>query len=179
MQIKLTIVFVAAGLALASFPAVAADMPADGTKNFSAPTDTPSYFTNETVPESARVDHPVPFTSEDVAAAPEVGPAYPSASEPGWHGKHGYAHKYSKHASGRSRGHGGSGHYGKATSSRPTRTAALRKPTAGGSGSASGTGKSGAQAGASKMNTTKHARTGSRQHATAAPAAGSTRTSVS
>ncbi len=118
MQIKLTIVFVIAAFALASFPAVAADMPADGTKNFSAPSDTPSYFTNEAVPESARVDHPVPFTSEDVAAAPEVGPAYPSESEPGRHGKHAYAHKYSKHASGRSKGHGDSAHYGKATSSR-------------------------------------------------------------
>lgn len=162
MQIKLTIVFVIAAFALASFPAVAADMPADGTKNFSAPSDTPSYFTNEAVPESARVDHPVPFTSEDVAAAPEVGPAYPSESEPGRHGKHAYAHKYSKHASGRSKGHGNSAHYGKATSSRATRAA----------------GKSGTQAGGSKMNTTKHARTGWRQHATAAPAAGATRTSV-
>jgi hypothetical protein len=169
MQIKLTIVFVAAAFALASLPAFAVDMPTEGTKNFSAPSDAPSYFTDEAVPESARVDHPVPFTSEDVAAAPEVGPAYPSASEPGRHGKHAYAHKYSKHASGGSRGHGGSAHYGKATSSRWTRPAGFRKPTA-------GAGKSGTQAGASKMNTTRHARTGWRQHAAAAPQPGSTPT---
>lgn len=171
MQIKLTIVFVAAAFALASLPAFAVDMPADGTKNFSAPSDAPSYFTDEAVPESARVDHPVPFTSEDLAAAPEVEPAYPSGSETGWHGKHAFAHKSTRHASGRSRGHGGSTHYARATSSRSTRPAGFHKPTA-------GAGKSGTQAGASKMNTTRHAKTGWGQHAAAAPQPASTPTAA-
>ncbi len=46
MQIKLTI-GLGAAFALASFLAFAADVPADGTKNFTAPGDAPSYFTNE------------------------------------------------------------------------------------------------------------------------------------
>jgi hypothetical protein len=62
MQIKLTIALVAATFALASYPAFAADMPVDGTKNFTAPGDAPSYFTNETAPASARVANQATFT---------------------------------------------------------------------------------------------------------------------
>ena len=72
MQNKLTIALVAATFALASYPAFAADMPVDGTKNFTAPGDAPSYFTNETAPASARVANQATFT-EDEVPAPEVG----------------------------------------------------------------------------------------------------------
>ena len=56
MQTRLKIALAAGGFALATIPAFAVEMPTDGSKNFSPPTDAPSYFTNETVPESARVD---------------------------------------------------------------------------------------------------------------------------
>lgn len=169
MQIKLTIVLVAAACVLAAFPVFAADMPPDGTKNFSAPSDAPSYFANEATPESARVANPVPFTREDVAAAPEDEPAYPSGSETVRHGKHASARKSTKHASGKSKGHGGSWHYAKARSSYATRTAALhgnaRHLNAGGGSANVAT----APPSAGKTGTMKHAKTGSRQHASASP----------
>jgi hypothetical protein len=117
MQIKLTNVLVAAGFALASFSALAGEMPADGTKNFSTPNEAPSYFANEMVPESARVDHTIPFTAEDVAAVPEDGPAVSGATETGRHDRHASAHSSTKHSLGRSRGHYSSTRYAKATAS--------------------------------------------------------------
>jgi len=41
-------------------------MPVDGTKNFTAPGDAPSYFTNETAPASARVANQATFTEDEV-----------------------------------------------------------------------------------------------------------------
>ena|SRR5271163_165821 len=166
MQIKLTNVLVAAGFALASFPALAREMPADGTKNFSTPNEAPSYFANETVPESARVDHTTPFSAEDVAAAPEDEPAVSGGTETGRHERHASAHSSAKHSLGRSRGYAPS-----------TRTAALRTTathTNAGSRSvnaAKGAGRGGTQPGAGKPSTTKHARTGAGQHAAATPPA--------
>ena len=61
MQIKLKIALAVAGFALATIPAFAVEMPTDGSKNFSTPADAPSYFTNEAVPEPARVDHAADF----------------------------------------------------------------------------------------------------------------------
>jgi hypothetical protein len=173
MQIKLTNVLVAAGFALASFPALAGEMPADGTKNFSTPNDAPSYFANETVPESARVANPASFTSEDVAAAPEDEPAVSGGRETGQHARHASAHSSAKHSLGRSRGYAPS-----------TRTAALH-PTAthtnagSRSAAANGAGRAGTQAGASKPSITRHARTGTGQHATAAPPVEPSRASIS
>jgi hypothetical protein len=118
MQMKLKIALAAAGFALATIPAFAMEMPTDGSKNFSTPADAPSYFTNEAIPESARVANPATFTSEDVAATPDVGQPSAVAVEPERHGKHAYAHKFSRHASGRSKGHGASTRYAKSTSSR-------------------------------------------------------------
>jgi hypothetical protein len=94
MQNKLTIALAAAAFALASSLAFAADMPADGTKNFTAPGDAPSYFTNETAPASARVANQATFT-EDEVPAPEVGQP---ATDRG--GKHASARRSTKHASG-------------------------------------------------------------------------------
>jgi hypothetical protein len=108
MQIKLKIALAAASFALATIPAFAVEMPTDGSKNFSSPNDAPSYFTNETVPESARVANPASFTSEDVAAVPEDGPAVSGATETGRHDRHASAHSSTKHSLGRSRGHGSS-----------------------------------------------------------------------
>ena len=172
MQIKLKIALAAASFALATIPVFAGDMPTDGTKNFSTPTDAPSYFTNETVPESARVANPASFTSEDVAAAPEDGPAVSGRTETGWHARHASAHSSAKHSLGRSRGYAPS-----------TRTAALHSTathTSAGSRSAAanGAGRAGTQAGASKPSTIRHARTGTGQHATAAPPVEPSRASI-
>ena len=168
MQMKLKIALAAAGFALATNPAFAVEMPTDGSKNFSTPADAPSYFTNETVPESARVANPATFTSEDVAAAPDVA----VATEPETRGKHTSAHKSTRHASGKSKGHGGPTRYAKSTSSKATGTAALHstaKTTTGGSRSASTTKATTTAGTTSKAGPTKHARTSSRQHVEAIP----------
>jgi hypothetical protein len=172
MQIKLKIALAAASFALATIPVFAGEMPTDGTKNFSTPNDAPSYFANETVPESARVDHATPFTSEDVAAVPEDGPAVSGATETVRHSRHASAHSSAKHSLGISRGY-----------ARSTRTAALHSTgthsNAGSrSATANGAGRGGTPAGASKPSNTRHARTGAGQHATAAPQVEPTRTSI-
>ena len=76
MQTRLKIALAAGGFALATIPAFAVEMPTDGSKNFSPPTDAPSYFTNETVPESARVDRAdagIGVTTSHVGPAVSVG----------------------------------------------------------------------------------------------------------
>jgi hypothetical protein len=163
MQNKLTIALVAATFALASYPAFAADMPADGTKNFTAPGDAPSYFANETVPASARVANQATFT-EDEVPAPEVGQP---ATDRG--GKHASARRSTKHASGKSKGSGGSAHYGRAPSSRSIRGEVAHTSGTRSASAAKGSGKSGTPAAAGKVNTTKHAKSGIRQQAAAVP----------
>jgi hypothetical protein len=174
MQTRLKIALAATGFALATIPAFAVEMPTDGSKNFSTPNDAPSYFTNETVPESGRVDRSATFSSEDVAAAPEDGPAVSAGTETGHHARYASSHRSTKHSLGRSRGHGGSTQYAKATSSKATRTAGHNTATHtyAGSGSASAAkaaGKSAMPAAASKSNTTRHAKTSAGQHASAMP----------
>ena len=159
MQIKLTIALVAAVFALAGSLAFAADMPADGTKNFTAPGDAPSYFANETVPASARVANQATFT-EDEVPAPEVGQP---ATDRG--GKRASAHKSTKHASGKSKGSGGSAHYAKAPSSKSTRGEVAHTSGSRSASAAKVSGKSGAPAASGKANTTKHAKSGIRQQA--------------
>jgi hypothetical protein len=163
MQNKLTIALAAAAFALASSLAFAADMPADGTKNFTAPGDAPSYFTNETAPASARVANQATFT-EDEVPAPEVGQP---ATDRG--GKHASARRSTKHASGKSKGSGGSAHYGRAPSSRSIRGEVAHTSETRSASAAKGSGKSGTPAAAGKVNTTKHAKSGIRQQAAAVP----------
>jgi len=163
MQNKLTIALVAATFALASSLAFAADMPVDGTKNFTAPGDAPSYFANETVPASARVANQATFT-EDEVPAPEVGQP---ATDRG--GKHASARRSTKHASGKSKGSGGSAHYTKTPSSRSTRSEVAHTSGTRSASAAKGSGKSGTPSSAGKVNTTKHAKSGIRQQAKAVP----------
>jgi hypothetical protein len=153
MQMKLTIAAVAALFVLASFPVLAVEMPTDGTKNFSPPGSTPSYFANETVPESARVANPATFTREDVAAIPEgteVDPVDLPRMQTGRHGRHASAYRFGKHGF-----TGGKGAY---------KTGAFH-----------GTAP---HAGAGRANTTRHAKTNIRQHAAAVPATRPARISV-
>ena len=177
MQIKLKIALASVCFTLATIPAFAVEMPTDGSKNFSTPNDAPSYFTNETIPESARVDHAAAFDTEDTgvrSAAPEDGPAVSVGTETGQYRRHASAHRSPKHSLGRSRGHGAPTRYAKATSSMGTRSTAPHTTAArtdGGSRSASTAkgSQGGTQAGTSKPSSTKHARSGTRQHAAAIP----------
>jgi hypothetical protein len=172
MQIKLKIALAAASFALATIPVFAGEMPTDGTKNFSTPSDAPSYFANETVPESARVANPASFTSEDVAAAPESEPAVSGERETGWHARQASAHSSAKHSLGRSRG------YARSTRSTAQHSTATHTNAGSRSAAANGAGRGGTQAGASKPSTIRHARSGAGQHATAAPPVEPTRTSI-
>ena len=174
MQTRLKIALAAIGFALATIPAFAVEMPTDGSKNFSTPNDAPSYFTNETAPESARVDRAATFSSEDVAAAPEDGPAVSAGTETGHHAGYASSHRSTRQSRGRSRGHGASMQYVKATSSRGTTSVGHNTATHtyAGSGSASAAkaaGKSVMPAAASRSNTTRHAKTSAGQHASAIP----------
>ena len=177
MQIRLKIALAATGFALAAVPAFAVEMPPDGSKNFSTPNDAPSYFTNEAVPESARVDHAATFDKEDAgisSAAAEEGPAVSVGTESGHHGRHASAHRSAKHSLGRPRDPGAPTRYAKATSSKGTRATTPHTTTAhtdGGSRSASMAkgSQSGSQAGTSKPSGTKHARNSTRQHAATLP----------
>ena len=163
MQNKLTLALAAAAFALAACPVFAADMPADGTKNFTAPGDAPSYFTNETVPASDRVANQATFTEVDDTTASEetVG------TDRG--GKRASARKSTKHASGKSKGSGGSTHYTKTPSSKSTRSEVTHISGTRSASAAKGSGKSGTPAAASKVNTTKHAKSGIRQQAAVVP----------
>lgn len=89
MPNTLTITFLAGALALAGLPAFAFDLPDSGSKNFDPPGDTPSYFSNETAPISART---ADTTERDWSAVDEMAPArrYESArSSHGSGGRHG------------------------------------------------------------------------------------------
>ena len=107
MQMKLKIALAAAGFALATNPAFAVEMPTDGSKNFSTPADAPSYFTNEAVPEAARVDRAVTFDEEDArigSMTPDVGPAVSPGMDTGRHDP-AAAHRSTRLSRGKSRGH--------------------------------------------------------------------------
>ena len=164
MRIKLTIAAAAAAFVLANVPAFAVEMPAYGSKNFTTPGVAPSYFTNESGAVSGRGPDTaaIPAADEtDDATAADVPLVNPGT---GRHGKYASAGKSGKHASGKSKGHGGSTHYAKAPSAKST-----GKSTAG---------RGGTQSGASKTGTTKQAKSGIRQHAAVAPAPGTRRASV-
>jgi len=168
MQIKFKIALAVAGFALATVPAFAVEMPTDGSKNFSTPSEAPSYFANEAVPEPARVDRAADFTREDVAASPDIGQVAEVATEPEPQGKYGSAHKSSRHATGKSKGHSGSTRYAKSTSSKATAHSTAKSSNAGSRTTSAATGAT--TAGASKPGPTKHAKSGTRQHVEAIPA---------
>ena len=82
MPSKLTMTYFAAALAIVSVPAFAVDIPDSGSKNFSPAGDTPTYFTNESVPISARTadTNASDFTAEEAAApVPAVTVPVPAA----------------------------------------------------------------------------------------------------
>jgi len=102
MQTKLKTALGAVGFALATIPAFAVEMPTEGSKNFSTPSDAPSYFTNEAIPESARVDRAVTFDEEDArigSTTLDVGPAVSPGMDTGRH-YHAAAHRSTRHSRG-------------------------------------------------------------------------------
>jgi hypothetical protein len=63
---------------------------------FSPPTDAPSYFTNETVPESARVDRAASFDNEEAgigATTPDVEPAVSVGTDTKQYDRHASTHR--------------------------------------------------------------------------------------
>ena len=155
MQFKLKIALVAAGFALASFPAFAFDLPPDGTKNFSAPGDAPSYFANETIPESGRVNHQATFDSQEVQESPSAPEVSQAATETEWRGRHATAYRFGRHAHSRYYGHGGSTHFARAMSSGATTVATFHSTARQGYPASHG----------NRIYSPKHARMGTRQHA--------------
>ena len=96
MQTRLKIALGAVGFALAAIPVFAVEMPTDGSKNFSPPADAPSYFTNETVPESARVDRAASFDNEEAgigATTPDVEPAVSVGTDTKQYDRHASTHR--------------------------------------------------------------------------------------
>ena len=92
---KLTIAFFASALAFAGSPAFAVDLPDYGSKNFSAPGDTPEHFANEDLPVSART---ADATERDWSAVDAIAPNRPvRSSYPGRHGRYGFAHASTRH----------------------------------------------------------------------------------
>ena len=108
MPSKLTITYFAAALAIVSVPAFAVDIPDSGSKNFSPAGDTPTYFTNESVPISARTadTNASDFTAEEAAApVPAVTVPVPAArANTGRHGRYGSVQRSVRHTLGQSRG---------------------------------------------------------------------------
>ena len=145
MQFKLKIALVAAGFALASFPAFAFDLPPDGTKNFSAPSEAPSYFSNETIPESDRVNHQATFDSQEVQESPSAPEVSQGAT----------AYRFARHAHGRYYGHGGSTRFARATSSGAATVATFHSTARQGYPASHG----------NRIYSPRHARVGTRQHA--------------
>jgi hypothetical protein len=83
----------AGALALASLPAFALELPDSGSKNFSPGSDTPTHFTNEAAPVSARTADTTAtdFSAEEAAAPiPSMGrPAAPRHRNTARHSKSG------------------------------------------------------------------------------------------
>jgi len=129
MRIKLTIAAAAAAFALASVPVLAGEMPAYGTKNFTAPGVAPSYFTNESGAASIRGPETAAIPDEpDDAAAADVPLVNPGT---GRHGKHASGGKSGRHASGKSGDNGGSTHYAKPPSSKSSKTGGTKHAKSG------------------------------------------------
>jgi hypothetical protein len=104
MPNRLTITFLAGALALVGFPACALDLPDSGSKNFSPPVDTPSYFSNETAPVSARTADTAENDWSAVDALvpdrPARHPTHPDRRIAGRHGRYAVLHTSASRAGG-------------------------------------------------------------------------------
>jgi len=123
MPVKLTKIWFAAMVALASLPALGADMPLSGTKNFIPGGDAPSYFTNEngTVSGVAAVDE---TTSDDgvdqTLGSPrsETGPTRSAETTTRRHGGFAASHRREKYRAANFTAKGRSAHVASASKTR-------------------------------------------------------------
>jgi len=104
MPNRLTTALIAGALALAGLPALALDLPDSGSKNFDPPGDTPSYFSNEAAPVSART---ADTTENDWSAVDALAPDRPVRYAThsghriaGRHGRYGVLHASAGHSGG-------------------------------------------------------------------------------
>ena len=106
-MLKLTITFLAGALTFACLPALAAELPDYGSKNFNPSNETPSYFANETAPVSART---ADTTQGDWSAVDEMTPARPGFG--GARSARGHKGLHGRYAVGQTSGRHGAGRYG-------------------------------------------------------------------
>ena len=106
-MLKLTITFLVGAITFASLPALAVELPDYGSKNFSPPGDTPSYFANETAPVSSRTADTTP---RDWSAVDEMAPA--RASFEGSRSVHGHRRHHGRYPVVQNSGRHGAGRYG-------------------------------------------------------------------
>jgi hypothetical protein len=106
MRNRLRIAVLAAALTIIGLPASAVDLPNSGSKNFNPPSGTPSYFSNETVPVSART---ADTTENDWSAVdalvpdrPAQRPMHPDRRIAGRHGHYTVLHASVRRAGGSS-----------------------------------------------------------------------------
>ena len=169
---NLTLIFLEAARAFVSFMAFAIDIPDCGSKNFSPIGDTPTYFTNESIPVSTKTADTTAgdSTAQDAPAPmPCIAAAAPSAHRnAGRHARSASLQRSSMHTPRKSRDTGHATRSAKANRGETTKTASLRnsatqvksvsKKTAW-SVNARGTTKSPA-AGPAKTTTAKHGKAG-------------------
>ena len=98
MPVKLTTIWFAAMVAIASSPVPAAEMPTSGTKNFIPGGDAPSYFTNENgaITGAAAVDETASDDGVDRAIGSprfEMGPVHSAKTTTRWHVRLAAAHR--------------------------------------------------------------------------------------
>ena len=131
MPVKLMKMWFAAMVALASLPALAADMPGSGTKNFIPGGDAPSYFTNENgaVSGVAAVDE---TTSDDGvdqtlrSSRSEIAPIRSAETTTRQHGRLTASHQREKYSAANFAAKGRAAHVASANKTRIASVSALR-----------------------------------------------------
>jgi hypothetical protein len=134
MPVKLTKIWFAAMVGLASLPALAADMPGSGTKNFTPGGDAPSYFTNENgaVTGVAAVDE---TTSDDgvdqTLGSPrsETAPMHSARTMTRRHGGLAASHRRGKYSAANFTARGRSAHIASANKTRIASVGSPLRPT--------------------------------------------------
>ena len=169
---NLSTIFLEGALAFVSFTAFAIDTPDYSSKNFSPAGDTPTYFTNESIPVSTRTEDTTAGDStaqEAAAPMPCVAAAIPSAHRKAdRHAGYASVQRSSMHTPGESRHTGQATRSAKAKRGAARKTASLRNSVTQArsvskktvwSANAKGTMKSGT-ASSAKITTAKHGKDG-------------------
>jgi hypothetical protein len=134
MPVKLTKIWFAAMVALASLPALADDMPGSGTKNFIPGGDAPSYFTNENgaVSGVAAADETASDDGVDqTLGSPhsETAPMHSARTMMPRHGGLAASHRREKYSAANFTARGRSAHFASANKTRIASVGAPLRPT--------------------------------------------------